>query len=70
VGDRSQPIGGPDVMQVAEKLLARPHGHTKTRPLVNLLGGEAHPFYFKIVVYIVLLSVRHWGEVSWEQSCF
>lgn len=30
---------GPDVGQVSEQLLARPGGVTKTKPLVNLLGG-------------------------------
>jgi len=34
-------LGGPDPVQVSGKLLARPNGHTKTRPLVNLLGGES-----------------------------
>jgi hypothetical protein len=30
---------GPDVGEVSEQLLARPGGVTKTKPLVNLLGG-------------------------------
>lgn len=34
---------GPDVAQVSEQLLARPGGVTKTKPLVNLLGGKCWP---------------------------
>lgn len=33
------PTQGPDPVEVSEKLLKRPGGSTKTRPLVNLLGG-------------------------------
>lgn len=42
-GSRSDPVEGPDPVLVSETLLARPGGATKTRPLVNLLGGE-HTF--------------------------
>lgn len=31
---------GPEPTEVSQKLLKRPGGTTKTRPLVNLLGGE------------------------------
>jgi hypothetical protein len=35
----AEPSVGPDPAVVSEQLLARPGGVTKTRPLVNLLGG-------------------------------
>lgn len=39
----ADPLLGPDPAVVSEQLLARPNGVTKTKPLVNLLGGmEAH----------------------------
>jgi hypothetical protein len=34
------PVEGPDPLLVSQEILARPNGVTKTRPLVNLLGGE------------------------------
>jgi hypothetical protein len=36
----AEPSVGPDPAVVSEQLLARPGGVTKTRPLVNLLGGR------------------------------
>ncbi|WIA21634.1 hypothetical protein OEZ85_000815 [Tetradesmus obliquus] len=38
-GNMMKPLDGPDPVLVAQKILARPGGVTKTRPLVNLLGG-------------------------------
>jgi hypothetical protein len=35
-----KPVEGPDPLIVSQEILARPNGVTKTRPLVNLLGGR------------------------------
>lgn len=50
-------LGGPDPVQVSGKLLARPNGHTKTRPLVNLLGGAWIQF-----------MIHDWFELKKDQT--